>query len=1339
MERRVSKRVFAIFAFLLFQMLIGLLTPVKTWDYQDGTPSDTNYERFGPRADKLLIKFYSSDSDEWSALARGEIDMTDWALTKLYYDLFTSNEINPYTGLPYNQTINLIPYGAEFGLSMLDVNNNNNQYLGNPQDPAYPNPLYPNPTSVKEMRQAIAHLVNRTHLIINIVGVFGVPIYTPVPPSMGVYTHPEIRPGGVLESLTYPYSRADAQAKLDSGGFPVGLDGWRYWDRNGNGIKEQNEDLDLRFFIRSDQGYLFDFGNYMANELEAVKVQVNRVYGTLNDARMYVMANGEFNLYTGTWSLGINPDHLNNWNWNSYWHIPGMPILLQVAEEFIEIPVKVNVLRGVTKTDEEIDEMIKEANKILEKAGTKLVFDKKKNINRNVSDEGNNDGKVTREERDKLRKKGVEELDNLFGKGKGIKITLVNDIIDGGACTTTGVSIHNPAIPNIFVKCTGTAKEKGRTIAHEFGHVFTLGSGHKIDGKTNADGNGHHPTDKDNLMWGTRPGGTNLTPDQKKEIQKNAKSRSGNGGTKKQSGNPGVVRLDTKHGSWTDDMGDAATPYIDLWIGSLFAEGPTANLDVTITVYGLNPTESNVRSRFQVLFNTDNNASTGSTFGSFIGIDKVLGITLNGTYPFASPSEFSAYLYHVASGINQTLAPGVVTRNEEFIDVVAPNIPLTYDHSDSISQSLDLNLLGSLADQIPTGIRATNLTTSEFDEANFTWIFRPSPAASVDMQPTTGIPGNPVSLSGTNFSPLSNVSIFIDENLILQTTTSSDGTFTANFIIPTVPAGNYFITAMDDNVLYDFSVLHVKGGFGPNYNGINNALFDTYKHGVLYADNAVDAQNNAWLAQVTFALEALSVPLWSYAGSKAMSRIYTGGNAWTPIGDGEDPYRGQYWDGTVNVVGYGLDSFWSFLNMHPRGFDRGTGNMTIRYGVKTDGLRSLNPIYSNTYSDFSLWDDKILDMIYERLLRPNPYNLGELIPWMAEHYEAGTYFHPVFGLSSKMRFTLRPDVTWSDGKPLTTADVYFTLVEVKNLLAAKGLPPPSWIKSVQDILDFKILDPYNFEVLLPVTSIWVPSWIVDIPILPKHIWKPIIVVGDPTTFAPDSNMVGAGPWRFVEYVEKSHILMVANRPGSTVKTNLSGSTPITSPNGYFRYQPLDVTVTGPNYSAKLPPGVLHNVDVSLHNLLATGNLVVDKYVYIDGGLMVGYPLTLELAPCTPHLETFTLNLTKGRHRIKVAVHISTPTWLASSWVNTTLIVWSTITEDITGSTFYDDVGWPSYPFKAQLPSPDIKVDGKDIAKAASAFGTWPGHPRWSPIADITGDYKDDGKDIAKIAKKFGWS
>jgi parallel beta-helix repeat protein len=52
---------------------------------------------------------------------------------------------------------------------------------------------------------------------------------------------------------------------------------------------------------------------------------------------------------------------------------------------------------------------------------------------------------------------------------------------------------------------------------------------------------------------------------------------------------------------------------------------------------------------------------------------------------------------------------------------------------------------------------------------------------------------------------------------------------------------------------------------------------------------------------------------------------------------------------------------------------------------------------------------------------------------------------------------------------------------------------------------------------------------------------------------------------------------------------------------------------------------------------------------------------------------------------------------------------------------------------------DGKVDGRDIAIVARAFGSILGDPRWNALADVNDDGKIDGKDIVTVAKLFGKS
>lgn len=50
---------------------------------------------------------------------------------------------------------------------------------------------------------------------------------------------------------------------------------------------------------------------------------------------------------------------------------------------------------------------------------------------------------------------------------------------------------------------------------------------------------------------------------------------------------------------------------------------------------------------------------------------------------------------------------------------------------------------------------------------------------------------------------------------------------------------------------------------------------------------------------------------------------------------------------------------------------------------------------------------------------------------------------------------------------------------------------------------------------------------------------------------------------------------------------------------------------------------------------------------------------------------------------------------------------------------------------------DGKVDIRDVAIVAKAFGSYPGFPNWNPVADLNGDGKVDIRDVSIVAKQFG--
>lgn len=377
---------------IVFAMLFPM---VSAFEYGNWIhPDDTSFETFGPRCDNLLIQMYATTDAEWDALEADQFDVTDWPLTAERYIR--------YSTLPYNESIKVISYGPEFGLFLFDLNNNNNEFLGNPPDPAYPNPNYPNPMSVVDLRKAIAYLSDRTYVINEVIGEgYAFPVYTPMSPASGFYVHPEIRPGGALEDLCYLYNLEAAQValfgslvnisyyktyingtcinleaacdvhvssgtvrvagtgalltvcttyslskgtmlKLESDAtihvvngkarfsttcslnkFPMGDDGWRYWDKNGNGVKDAGEDMTLKLFARIEGTPRLAIGTKLYGLLEnTTNIHVNFVPGTRAAALIQVFGNKDFHIYTAGWSLTMDPDHLTLWHWGYYWH-PG--------------------------------------------------------------------------------------------------------------------------------------------------------------------------------------------------------------------------------------------------------------------------------------------------------------------------------------------------------------------------------------------------------------------------------------------------------------------------------------------------------------------------------------------------------------------------------------------------------------------------------------------------------------------------------------------------------------------------------------------------------------------------------------------------------------------------------------------------------------------------------------------------------------------------------------------------------------------------------------------------------------------------------------------------------
>ncbi|MDQ2787427.1 MAG: ABC transporter substrate-binding protein [Chloroflexota bacterium] len=125
-----------------------------------------------------------------------------------------------------------------------------------------------------------------------------------------------------------------------------------------------------------------------------------------------------------------------------------------------------------------------------------------------------------------------------------------------------------------------------------------------------------------------------------------------------------------------------------------------------------------------------------------------------------------------------------------------------------------------------------------------------------------------------------------------------------------------------------------------------------------------------------------------------------------------------------------------------------------------------------------------------------------IIPWLAERWG-------ISGDGLDYTFTLRPNVPWHDGQPLTADDVAFSYTYYRAHAFPWGSSDMVASAAVVDARTVRIRLNRPFAPFLEnVAGL--------LPILPKHIWEP---VGDPLKFSGPDAVIGSGPFRFGSYKE----------------------------------------------------------------------------------------------------------------------------------------------------------------------------------------------------------------------------
>jgi peptide/nickel transport system substrate-binding protein len=167
-----------------------------------------------------------------------------------------------------------------------------------------------------------------------------------------------------------------------------------------------------------------------------------------------------------------------------------------------------------------------------------------------------------------------------------------------------------------------------------------------------------------------------------------------------------------------------------------------------------------------------------------------------------------------------------------------------------------------------------------------------------------------------------------------------------------------------------------------------------------------------------------------------------------------------------------------------------SGTLVISNEQGTQWNCSFNP-----FNPGNLGEGVTMGQVYEPLMFVDTLNNGKVSPWLATGYAWSNG-------NTTLTFTIQQGVTFSDGKPMTAADVAFTFNLLKKF-------PDLDVNSVWSVLSSVTQQGNTVVMDFKAPSVPYFYYIADqIPIVPQHVWS---TIKNPVTYA-DSNPIGTGAY-----------------------------------------------------------------------------------------------------------------------------------------------------------------------------------------------------------------------------------
>ncbi len=173
----------------------------------------------------------------------------------------------------------------------------------------------------------------------------------------------------------------------------------------------------------------------------------------------------------------------------------------------------------------------------------------------------------------------------------------------------------------------------------------------------------------------------------------------------------------------------------------------------------------------------------------------------------------------------------------------------------------------------------------------------------------------------------------------------------------------------------------------------------------------------------------------------------------------------------------------------------GTGT-TFTVGI-LNNVDSFNPFLGVEAESYEMWA-----LMYDYMITYSDKDMSPQ-PGLATSWDTSDN-----GLT--WTFHIRTGVKWSDGKPLTAADIAYTY----NRILQGGTEAASWGSYLASVKTVTAPDAKTVVLTLDKPNAVLP--LLPIPIIPQHIWKNVSESQVKTYSNEPPNVVGSGPFRIIE-------------------------------------------------------------------------------------------------------------------------------------------------------------------------------------------------------------------------------